>query len=97
MSQNVTGDRDSATVLAQPDENLDAPRDWREWSICNQTDPEAFFPEHGGRTARPGKQICMSCGVRSECLQEALERDEKWGIWGGLTRQERRHLGRRAV
>jgi hypothetical protein len=40
---------------------------WQERSLCAQTDPEAFFPEKGGST-REAKRVCMSCDVRSECL-----------------------------
>ncbi|MSX47926.1 MAG: WhiB family transcriptional regulator, partial [Actinobacteria bacterium] len=41
---------------------------WQERSLCAQTDPEAFFPEKGGST-REAKRVCMSCDVRSECLE----------------------------
>lgn len=36
------------------------------------------------------KKICASCSVRSECLEWALSHGEKWGVWGGLTVEERR-------
>ena len=34
---------------------------------------------------------------RAECLEYALENDERFGIWGGLSERERRKLKRRAV
>jgi WhiB family redox-sensing transcriptional regulator len=69
---------------------------WQERSLCAQTDPEAFFPEKGGST-REAKRICTGCEVRSECLEYALEHDERFGIWGGLSERERRKLKRRVV
>ncbi|NNU28129.1 WhiB family transcriptional regulator [Isoptericola sediminis] len=69
---------------------------WQERALCAQTDPEAFFPEKGGST-REAKKVCASCEVRSECLDYALENDERFGIWGGLSERERRKLKRRAV
>lgn len=65
--------------------------DWRDDALCQQTDPEAFFPEKGGST-RDAKRICASCEVRSQCLQYALANEERFGIWGGLSERERRKL-----
>ncbi|MGO2658746.1 WhiB family transcriptional regulator [Mycetocola reblochoni] len=79
---------------AEPDE--DDALSWQVDSLCAQTDPEAFFPEKGGST-RDAKKICQSCSVRSECLEYALENDERFGIWGGLSERERRKLKKRAV
>src|ERR1700712_234968 len=64
---------------------------WQADSLCAQTDPEAFFPEKGGST-REAKRICSSCEVRSDCLEYALQNDERFGIWGGLSERERRKL-----
>jgi WhiB family redox-sensing transcriptional regulator len=69
---------------------------WQDRALCAQTDPEAFFPEKGGST-REAKRVCRSCEVRAECLEYALEHDERFGIWGGLSERERRRLKREAV
>ncbi len=69
---------------------------WQEKALCAQTDPEAFFPEKGGST-REAKRVCLSCDVRSECLEYALSNDERFGIWGGLSERERRRLKRRSA
>lgn len=68
---------------------------WIDEAVCPQTDPEAFHPEKGGST-REAKMICLSCPVRLECLEYALARDERWGVWGGLSERERRRLKRAA-
>lgn len=73
----------------------DNPLAWQADALCAQTDPEAFFPEKGGST-RDAKMICQSCEVRVQCLEYALERDERFGIWGGYSERERRKLRRQA-
>lgn len=70
--------------------------DWQERGICNQTDPEIFFPKKGGDAAlvAAAKRVCMSCEVRVECLNYALDNDERFGIFGGLTERQRRRITR---
>jgi WhiB family redox-sensing transcriptional regulator len=80
--------------VRQPTED-DNPLAWQTDSLCAQTDPEAFFPEKGGST-RDAKKICGSCEVRNQCLEYALQNDERFGIWGGLSERERRKLRKRA-
>jgi WhiB family transcriptional regulator, redox-sensing transcriptional regulator len=64
---------------------------WMDSALCAQTDPEAFFPEKGGST-REAKRTCRACEVRAECLEYALEHDEHYGVWGGLSEAERKRL-----
>jgi WhiB family redox-sensing transcriptional regulator len=73
-----------------------ADEDWRDRSLCSQTDPESFFPEKGGST-RAAKRVCLACDVRDQCLQAALDNEERFGIWGGLSERERRKLKRVAA
>ena len=70
------------------------PGDWRDSALCAQTDPEIFFPDKG-ESVTAAKRVCRSCGVRAECLQEALDRGERFGVWGGLSERERRTLAAR--
>jgi WhiB family transcriptional regulator, redox-sensing transcriptional regulator len=71
----------------------DNPLAWQTDALCAQTDPEAFFPEKGGST-RDAKRICTTCEVKAQCLDYALQNDERFGIWGGLSERERRRLRR---
>lgn len=68
---------------------------WQAEALCAQTDPEAFFPEKGGST-RDAKRVCSACPVREECLKYAMDNDERFGIWGGLSERERRRLRKQA-
>lgn len=73
-----------------------APDDWVLLAACRGK-TELFFPpdmsesraERRGREAQ-AKQVCNACDVRTQCLSEAVEAGERFGIWGGLTERERR-------
>ncbi len=67
--------------------------DWRDRALCAEVDPELFFPDKG-ESSRPAKRVCAACEVRAECLQQALDRGERFGVWGGLSERERRALER---
>jgi WhiB family transcriptional regulator, redox-sensing transcriptional regulator len=67
--------------------------DWRDRALCAEVDPELFFPDKG-ESSRPAKRVCAACEVRAECLQQALDRGERFGVWGGLSERERRVLER---
>src|SRR4051812_48456188 len=77
-------------------DEVPAELEWQERALCAQTDPEAFFPEKGGST-REAKRVCLSCEVRVQCLDYALENDERFGIWGGLSERERRRVKKPGV
>lgn len=66
---------------------------WKRDAVCSSADPDAFFPS-SGEDQRAQKKICGTCPVKAQCLQEALDNDERWGIWGGLGPAERRRMRR---
>lgn len=66
---------------------------WSAYGGCASADPDLFFPEPGADTA-PAREICRSCPVRRMCLDYALETRQKFGIWGGMTENQRRRLRR---
>ncbi|AXQ51408.1 WhiB family transcription factor [Mycobacterium phage Aggie] len=69
------------------------PDDWTLGAACTQTDPEVFYPEKG-ESIEPARTICARCDVRAKCLEVALANDEGFGIWGGLTPNQRLALKR---
>lgn len=73
---------------------------WREDAACRHADPETFFPDG---TAGPAlaeieraREICAGCPVRTRCLDWALQNGAAFGIWGGLTEDERRAVAARS-
>ena len=76
--------------------------DWQEDAACREYDNIIFFGEDFTETelerqAREAhaKSICARCPVAEPCLEFAMETNQKYGIWGGLTDKERASLKRR--
>lgn len=67
---------------------------WREYAACQGTDGELFYPSEERGNAHDAKRICSRCPVRLECLEYALERREKFGVWGGTVTKEREQIAR---
>jgi Transcription factor WhiB len=74
-------------------------KSWADLAECQYADPEIFFPRKGHHEESvQAKTICMSCQVRQQCLEAGMvpiaaddpDRDLPWGIWGGLSLQERK-------
>lgn len=64
--------------------------DWQRQAAClNHPEPDLFFPEQGRAKAKRARAICADCPVKTECLEYALDEHIVFGIWGGLTRDER--------
>ncbi|MDO5067623.1 MAG: WhiB family transcriptional regulator [Propionibacteriaceae bacterium] len=69
---------------------------WAHYATCapmTGPDRERFFPTRG-EDPREAAKVCEMCPVRAQCLAEALVRDERWGVWGGMTTRQRDHLAR---
>jgi WhiB family transcriptional regulator, redox-sensing transcriptional regulator len=64
---------------------------WQVDSSCRGVDPEIFFPTTD-EEASAAIAICETCPVRLHCLAFALERNERYGVWGGLAEKERQKL-----
>ena len=64
---------------------------WQDLAACREFSVENFYPptDQDGDDA---KAICFACSVREQCLEFALAAGERFGIWGGMTPQERRYL-----
>lgn len=58
--------------------------------------PETFFPLPTDKVGiRLAKEACAKCVVKPECLDAALENNERFGVWGGLSERERQNLKRK--
>ncbi len=73
--------------------------EWMEEAKCRGLDPNTFFPRGSMQQETAGekaaKRICLGrdgapiCPVINECRDYALEHNEIFGVWGGLTERER--------
>jgi WhiB family redox-sensing transcriptional regulator len=72
---------------------------WRDEAACRPADPALFFgPENEAADVREAREaaakaVCSGCPVRHDCLQAGLM--TAYGVWGGLTEDERQQLKRR--
>lgn len=69
---------------------------WRIKAECANSDTEKFFPKRDGTDTSlmvaQAQMSCAVCTVRKECLEFALVNKLKYGIWGGVTTDNRRGL-----
>jgi WhiB family redox-sensing transcriptional regulator len=79
------------------------PTQWQNAAICRGDVGRDFYPPFGGERKRDriarehrAKVICASCPVRRQCLEHAVASGERYGVWGGLTFDERVTLRRTA-
>ncbi len=77
---------------------------WKALAACAGEMSAMFYPPISSEPRRAkrsresrAKAVCASCPVREQCLQHAVENDERYGIWGGLTDRERRLLVEPAI
>lgn len=68
---------------------------WRDFAACQGAPLDLFYLYDGERysAARQrlerGRRICARCPVRDRCQEEAYEIDDRYGLLGGLTPDER--------
>ena len=53
-----------------------------EYLPCRQHPADLWFAELPA-DVEAAKALCGDCPIREMCLQQALERGEPWGVWGG--------------
>jgi WhiB family redox-sensing transcriptional regulator len=70
--------------------------DWQLHGACRGMDSSFFFHPDGERGPRrehrasEAKKVCAACPVIEPCRRHALATREPYGVWGGLTEDERR-------
>lgn len=74
----------------------DSDPDWQKDASCGEYPVEWWYPERGApRTfIDRARNICADCPIRIKCLQYALYHNERIGIWGGTTPDERKQLAK---
>ena len=72
--------------------------DWQLRSACRSIDTNLFFHPEGERGPAKerrdaaAKAICATCPVLAQCRSHALRVHEPYGVWGGLTEDERERV-----
>lgn len=66
---------------------------WQTSALCRtELDPEAWFSDNPVLVGM-AKAVCGRCPVSARCGAEAIDRGEEWGVFGGLSREDRLTLG----
>ncbi|MBF9069121.1 WhiB family transcriptional regulator [Streptacidiphilus fuscans] len=74
---------------------------WQEEAACASYDTQLFFHPAGERgrdfedRERAAKGVCATCPVLVNCRAYALAAREPYGVWGGLSEDERATVLRR--
>lgn len=67
---------------------------WQMEAACRFFPSDLFFSVGTSDSARAdqerAKAVCRTCPVREECLDYALASNQEFGVWGGLSEDERR-------
>lgn len=65
---------------------------WQASAACVGVHPKLFFPDTPGQPINPEvRRVCARCPVRNDCLQHALDNDER-GVWAATSERERRAI-----
>jgi len=66
---------------------------WWKLANCIGRDLSLFYPKHDNAAAfAHGREVCLACPVKEECLAHALATNEQHGMWGGASPRERRAI-----
>jgi WhiB family redox-sensing transcriptional regulator len=69
--------------------------DWQMAGACRRVSPEVFFHPEGERGSKRrtrdehAKSVCAVCPVLTQCRSHALAVREPYGVWGGMSEDER--------
>ncbi len=72
--------------------------EWQLDGACRDADPTLFFHPEGERgPARrkrdaAAKAVCASCPVMDLCREHALAVREPYGVWGGMSEDDREEI-----
>jgi hypothetical protein len=58
---------------------------------CQDEDPDLWFSEVYADILQ-AKRLCLACPFMNACLSYALAADERWGVWGAKSAEERRQM-----
>jgi len=72
--------------------------DWQLEGACREADPRLFFHTEGERGGarrqrdEAAKRVCRGCHVLERCREHALAVREPYGVWGGLSEDDRERI-----
>jgi WhiB family redox-sensing transcriptional regulator len=91
----------TVAALSRLPKPLIATYEWQCRAACARANPHLFFHPEGERG--PGREkrdraavaVCAVCAVVQDCRTHGLSAREPYGVWGGLTENDREEIYRR--
>lgn len=85
---------DDNFILLPDEQEIIRGEDWVDSAYCKDANAEQrdLFFSKDKESIRRAKQFCGECAVRKECLDDALWREEPYGVRGGLEVKERKKI-----
>jgi len=83
----VSDDLIQLPVLPYPEEDPS----WRLRARCLGSDTKSFYPDKGGNVAS-AKLVCFGCPVRKQCADFAVINNIHYGVFGGLSENDRKKV-----
>ena len=70
---------------------IDLPdEEWKTDAACRGiSNPEDFFSDDKRVVEVTRLKFCAQCIVRNVCLEYALKHDDRYGLWGNMSKQDR--------
>ncbi len=69
---------------------------WRDDAACRNIDPVLFFPVgtagDAAEETRAAIALCRRCPVSEQCLEFAMVTNQRDGIWGATSEDDRRRM-----
>lgn len=102
MSEEHPSRSKTEKAIASKLASLDSDAQWQDKASCKGMDPVLFFGPEYAETVKEkrdreeaAKAVCVTCQVKKDCLEYALDAKEPYGIWGALNETERKALLRK--
>lgn len=74
---------------------------WQDDAKCLDEKPELFFPVGDTKKSinqtKKAVSICKSCKVAVRCLEYSIKENLEYGVYGGLSEDERKALKRKYI
>jgi WhiB family redox-sensing transcriptional regulator len=89
---------DIAQALVRHDEQIAMGKSehWQNDAACAQLEHPEIMDQEPKETPPEIIAFCGKCAVRAECFQYAMDTNQQYGIWAGLSADQRKALKRRA-
>lgn len=92
IDNDNTIDYDTSILIELPQLQWAGPSGWKNKAACKGVDTSLFFQRRMLKVPKEVAKFCNACPVRLECLEFAIRNDLPNGVYGGLTKTQRKGI-----